>query len=127
MLGTGRLLGETESRKFPPMPENKRPNILQITMDGQQWETIANRSKCSTPNINRLAKEGMLFNHSYTPNPLCCPARAMLLTGAYGWHNGVYNQTHSVPSVSRDMRPGTVTYAMRAKEDGYNTGYVGNL
>jgi arylsulfatase A-like enzyme len=103
----------------------KRPNILHITMDGQQWRTIANRSECNTPNINRIAREGMLFNRSYTTNPLCCPARAMLLTGAYGWHIGIYNQTHSVPSVSRDMRKNTVTYAMKAKEAGYNTGYVG--
>jgi arylsulfatase A-like enzyme len=125
MIGSNRLLAETGTHKSSPMRGNQRPNILLITMDGQQWQTIANRSTCNTPNINRLASEGMLFNRSYTPNAFCCPARAMLLTGAYGWHNGVFNQTHSVPSVSRDMRRNVVTYAMRAKEAGYNTGYAG--
>ena len=67
----------------------------------------------------------MLFNRSYTPCPLCCPARAMMLSGAYHWHNGVFNQVHSSPSVRRDMYPDVVTYSMRLKERGYRTGYVG--
>jgi arylsulfatase A-like enzyme len=125
IVGSSLLLGKNKEQKSTLIPNRTSPNILQITMDGQQWETIANRSNCDTPNINRIAKEGLLFNRSYTTNPLCCPARAMLLTGSYGWHNGVYNQTHSIPSVSRDMRENVVTYAMKAKEAGYNTGYVG--
>jgi len=103
----------------------QRPNILHIMSDQQQWGTIANRTECRTPNINRLAEEGILFNRSYTPNALCCPARAMILTGAYHWHNGVYNQIHSSPSVHRDMYPDVVTYSMRIKEAGYRLGYVG--
>ena len=101
------------------------PNILHIFADQQIWDSIADRSVCRTPNINRLAREGMLFNRSYTPCPLCCPARAMLLTGAYHWHNGVFNQVHSAPSVSRDMHEDVVTYSMKLKEKGYRTGYVG--
>ena len=78
-----------------------RPNILHIMTDQQQWATIAGRSGCRTPNIDRLAREGLLFDRSYTPSAVCCPARAMLLSGAYHWHNGVYNQVHSPPSVHR--------------------------
>jgi len=115
------------SKALPKANQNAGllPNILLITMDGQLWETIADRSLCRTPNINRLARQGMLFNRSYTTNPLCCPARAMLLTGAFPWHNGVYNQVHSAPSLSRDMFPDVVTYSMKAKQAGYRTGYVG--
>src|SRR4051812_50059923 len=88
-----------------PQQATQRPNILHIMTDQQQWATIAGRSGCRTPNIDRLASQGMLFERSYTPSAVCCPARAMLLSGAYHWHNGVYNQVHSPPSVHRDMNP----------------------
>ena len=102
-----------------------RPNILHIMSDQQQWATIAGRSECRTPNLNRLAKAGMLFERSYTPSAVCCPARAMLLSGAYHWHNGVYNQVHSAPSVHRDMDPDVVLYSQRLRDAGYRLGYVG--
>ena len=93
--------------------------------DQQQWATIAGRSGCRTPNIDRLASQGMLFERSYTPSAVCCPARAMLLSGAYHWHNGVYNQVHSPPSVHRDMNPDVVLYSQRLRDAGYRLGYVG--
>jgi arylsulfatase A-like enzyme len=93
--------------------------------DQQQWATIAGRSECRTPNLNRLAKAGLLFERSYTPSAVCCPARAMLLSGAYHWHNGVYNQVHSAPSVHRDMNPDIVLYSQRLRDAGYRLGYVG--
>lgn len=102
-----------------------QPNILHIMTDQQQWSTIANRSGCRTPNMNRLAESGMLFERSYTPSAVCCPARAMLLSGAYHWHNGVYNQIHSPPSVHRDMNPDVVLYSNRLRDAGYRLGYVG--
>jgi arylsulfatase A-like enzyme len=102
-----------------------RPNILHIMTDQQQWATIAGRSLCRTPNLNRLASQGLLFERSYTPSAVCCPARAMLLSGAYHWHNGVYNQIHSTPSVHRDMFPDVMLYSQRLREAGYRLGYVG--
>ena len=102
-----------------------RPNILHIMTDQQQWGTIAGRSECRTPNLNRLAESGMLFERSYTPSAVCCPARAMILSGAYHWHNGVYNQVHSPPSVHRDMNPDVVLYSNRLRDAGYQLGYVG--
>jgi arylsulfatase A-like enzyme len=102
-----------------------RPNILHIMTDQQQWATIGGRSECRTPNLNRLAESGMLFERSYTPSAVCCPARAMILSGAYHWHNGVYNQIHSPPSVHRDMNPDVVLYSNRLREAGYRLGYVG--
>ncbi len=106
-------------------PTQARPNILHIQSDQQQWATIANRSLCRTPNLNRLASEGMLFERSYTPCAVCCPSRAITLSGAYHWKNGVYNQVHSPPSVHRDLNPDTVLYSQRLKAAGYRAGYVG--
>jgi choline-sulfatase len=101
------------------------PNILHIMTDQQQWGTIAGRSECRTPNLNRLAAGGMQFERSYTPSAVCCPARAMILSGAYHWHNGVYNQVHSPPSVHRDMNADVVLYSNRLRDAGYHLGYVG--
>ena len=103
----------------------RQPNILHIMSDQQQWATIAGRSLCHTPNLNRLAASGMLFERSYTPSAVCCPARAMLLSGAFHWHNGVYNQVHSAPSVHRDMFPDVTLYSERLRDAGYRLGYVG--
>jgi arylsulfatase A-like enzyme len=49
----------------------------------------------------------------------------MLLSGAYGWHNGVFNQIHVPERMQWGMRDGTVTYAQRLSDAGYETGYVG--
>ncbi|MCL5742526.1 MAG: sulfatase-like hydrolase/transferase [Acidobacteria bacterium] len=117
----GAVAGGSLLSAAPP----RRPNILHLMTDGQQWGTIAERSECRTPNLNRLAASGVLFERSYTPSALCCPARAMLVSGAYHWHNGVYNQVHSAPSVSRDMFPDVVTYPQQLRQAGYRQGHVG--
>jgi arylsulfatase A-like enzyme len=49
----------------------------------------------------------------------------MILSGAYHWHNGVFNQVHSAPSVHRDMYADVVLYSQRLREAGYRLGYVG--
>jgi len=100
-------------------------NILWITTDHQQWQTIGGRSLCQTPNLQRLIDTGMLFNRSYTPMPVCCPVRAMWMSGAYPWHNGVFTQVHSAPSITRDMWPDVVTYSDQLKKAGYRLGFVG--
>jgi arylsulfatase A-like enzyme len=126
MINRRELLGG--AAMAPALAQNaaaKRPNILHIMSDQQQWATIAGRSQCNTPNLNRLAHSGMLFERSYTPSAVCCPARAMLLSGAFHWHNGVYNQVHSAPSVHRDMFPDVTLYSQRLRDAGYRLGYVG--
>src|SRR4051795_3122127 len=117
-VGTGILASAVETSR-------PQPNMLHIMSDQQIWASIGNRSLCQTPNLNRLIKAGMLFERSYTPGAVCCPARAMLLSGAYHWRNGVYNQIHSAPSVHRDMNPHVVLYSHRLKDAGYRMGYVG--
>ncbi|MGC9318289.1 MAG: sulfatase-like hydrolase/transferase [Armatimonadota bacterium] len=102
-----------------------RPNILLVTADHMNWDTICGRSICRTPHINRLAEEGVSFERSYTPVSICCPTRAMLVSGAYPWHNGVYNQVHVPEAVSRDMHEDVATYSQHLREAGYRLGYVG--
>jgi arylsulfatase A-like enzyme len=103
----------------------ERPNILLILTDQQRWDTIGGRSGCRTPNTDGLARQGVTFDRSYTPVSLCCPARAMLVSGAYSWHNGVFVQVHVPQRMQFGMKEGTVTYAQRLADEGYRTAYLG--
>ncbi len=70
---------------------SKRPNILLITSDQQHWNTIgAFNKEVSTPNLDRLVKEGMTFNRAYCPNPTCTPTRASIITGKYPSQHGAW-------------------------------------
>jgi arylsulfatase A-like enzyme len=100
-------------------------NILWITADHQRWDTIAGRSPCRMPNVQRLVDTGTLFERAYSPMPVCCPVRAMWASGAYPWHNGVHTQVHSAPSLTRDMYPDVVTYSQRLHDAGWRLGFVG--
>ena len=102
-----------------------RPNILLILGDNQLWATIAGRSACRTPNLNQLASEGLLFERAYTNAAVCSPARNALLTGAYNWRFGTYEQPDTSASVSNDPFPDVVTYAQLLGRAGYRCGYNG--
>lgn len=69
----------------------KRPNIIFIMSDDHAAHAIsAYGSKINkTPNIDRLAKEGMRFDNCFCTNSLCSPSRAVILTGKYSHLNGV--------------------------------------
>ncbi len=116
---------EASSNSQAPSNTRNRPNILHLQVDQMQWGAINHRSVCNTPNINRLVAEGILFERSYTAASICCPSRAMLDTGSYQWHNGVFTQVHSAPGVQRDMFPDVVCYSQRLKDAGYTQGLVG--
>lgn len=69
-----------------------RPNILFITSDQQHWNTIGKHfPEVKTPNLDRLANEGMLFKRAYCPNPTCTPTRASLITGQYASTHGAWS------------------------------------
>ena len=78
---------------FPAIIEakknKKKPNILLAISDDQSWEhTSINGCKfAKTPAFDRMAKEGILFNHAFCPAPQCSPSRAALLTGRNIWQN----------------------------------------
>ncbi|XP_058384453.1 N-acetylgalactosamine-6-sulfatase isoform X1 [Diceros bicornis minor] len=68
------------------------PNILLLLMDDMGWGDLGVYGEPSreTPNLDRMAAEGMLFPNFYTANPLCSPSRAALLTGRLPIRNGFY-------------------------------------
>ncbi|MCC2683213.1 MAG: sulfatase [Paenibacillaceae bacterium] len=69
----------------------EKTNILLITSDQQHWNTIgAFNEQIHTPNLDRLAREGTLFNRAYCPNPTCTPTRASIITGLYPSQHGAW-------------------------------------
>ena len=64
---------------------SKKPNILFIIADqfrGDSWGG-AHHPQVKTPHLDRLARGGCTFTNAYTPNPICVPARAVMITGKY--------------------------------------------
>jgi arylsulfatase A-like enzyme len=98
---------------------SSRPNILFIMTDDHAAHAIsAYGSKINkTPNIDRLAKDGMLFKNCFVVNSICTPSRAAILTGKYSHKNGV-------PSFNR-FDGSQWTVAKELQKAGYHTGMVG--
>lgn len=77
----------------------KPPNILFIYTDDQRWDAMgvvqaeqgekARFPWLKTPNMDRLAQEGVRFRNAFVVNSICSPSRASFLTGQYSHHNGV--------------------------------------
>ncbi len=92
-----------------------RPNIIFYFSDQQRWDTV---NEEITPNLMQLAQEGVLFENSYTCQPVCGPARACLQTGVYATQCGCY--WNGVP-LPQEIKP----LAEYFNEAGYETAYVG--
>lgn len=98
----------------------KRPNILFIMTDDHSYETISayNDKLIQTPNLDRIAKEGVIFHNSFVGNSICAPSRATMLTGKHTHKNG-----QTTNGVTFDGSQ--VTFPKLLKAAGYQTALVG--
>ncbi len=98
-----------------------RPNIVYIMSDDHAAHAIsAYGSKInSTPNIDRIAREGILLENCFATNALCAPSRAVILTGKHSHLNGV--TTHRSPAFDGSQ----ITYPKLLQRAGYQTAIVG--
>ena len=100
--------------------ELNRPNILMIMCDQMKATAshLYGNPFCETPSMERLAKEGVLFQHTITPYPLCVPCRVSFWTSQFPHsHGGRRNQT---------LMPAGATHAFQIwKGEGYRTGLIG--
>jgi len=98
----------------------QKPNIIYIMSDDHDADAISayNKTLIQTPNIDRLAKEGVKFNHAFVGNSICGPARATLLTGQHSHKNGVIDNRKRFDS-SRVSLPKLLQAA------GYQTAIIG--
>ncbi len=118
----------------------KLPNIVLIMADDLGWKDLHcyGNAKIDTPNIDRLAKQGLLFTDAYSASPVCTPTRAALMTGESPARLNITNHAGGHPPEFR--KPGTnlitpiwlrhlplqrVTLAEQLKQAGYATGFVG--
>jgi len=113
---------------------NEKPNIIFIMADDLGYTDIGcyGQEKIQTPNLNRMAAEGMKFTQCYTGAPVCAPARSTLMTGQHSGHTrvrgnfgkggvkGLGGVNGRVP-----LKPEDTTIAEVLKEAGYVTGMMG--
>lgn len=99
----------------------QKPNILFIFSDDHAYQAVGayGYRLNHTPNIDRLAKEGMRFDRCLTTNSLCGPSRACVLTGKYSHLNGFYNNSNSRFDGSQ------VTFPKLLQQAGYQTSMIG--
>jgi len=99
-----------------------RPNILFILTDDLRWDTLGcyGSHDIRTPNLDKFASEGARLDAFYVASPLCCPSRAVFLSGLYPHQNGV-EWNVGMP----DLKEGTQTVATLLNRAGYATGFIG--
>ena len=77
---------------------NNRPNILLITSDQHHFNALGfNNPEIETPNLDRLAAQGTIFDRAYTVNPTCTPTRASIITGKYPSQHGAWSLGTKLP------------------------------
>ena len=104
---------------------NNKPNLLFLMTDQMQGRVLETGHPCTTPNFDRLASMGVRFGKAYTPNAVCSPARASLMTGLLPHNHGVLAVTHTVDDDQSCLRTDKLHWAQRLSAAGYRTGYFG--
>jgi arylsulfatase A-like enzyme len=120
-----------------------KPNVLLIVSDDQGWPDLGciGLKKIDTPNLDRLAAEGVRATHFYVTWPACTPSRGSILTGRYPQRNGLYDMVRNdmvnfghvysseeyavSPEMTLGLDPKEKTLGDLMKSAGYRTGMVG--
>ncbi len=97
-----------------------RPNVVWFMPDQWRGQALGSMGdpNAQTPHLDRLAREGLQFRNTVANTPVCCPARALLMTGQYCHTNGM---------VANDLRlrESHVSIAKTLSQNGYRTGFIG--
>ncbi len=98
----------------------RQPNVIVFFTDQQRWDTtgVHGNPLDLTPNFDRMARRGTHFAHTFTPQPVCGPARSCFQTGQYATQTGCWK--NGIP-----LRPDARTLAHHFNDAGYETGYIG--
>jgi len=100
----------------------QRPNILILYTDQQRWDALGvnGNTDIQTPNLDRLAAEGVNFDHYFVQNPVCMPSRASFLTGQYPSTRGITHMGVPLPQE-------TITLPRLLRPYGYRSANIGKL
>ncbi len=105
---------------------SRRPNVLFVMTDDQAVGQMSceGGSVIETPNMDRLAREGVRFENCFCNNSLCAPGRATVLTGAFSHVNGIRGNSEA-RGAAEVMDPNLATYPRALQEAGYRTAMIG--
>lgn len=108
-------------------PKVEEPNVIFILADDLGYSDLScyGQSKFSTPNIDRLASEGMLFTQHYAGSSICAPSRSTLLTGLHTGHTPIRGNKEVYPVGQYPLSDSVFTVSKLFKQEGYKTGVFG--
>jgi Sulfatase len=113
----------------PVCAAEAKPNIVFILADDLGYGDLGcyGQTKIRTPNLDRMAAEGMRFTNFYAGSTVCAPSRCTLMTGKHLGHATVRDNMQRKPGAEgqHPMEPGTITVAELLKREGYATAVVG--
>ena len=103
----------------------EKPNIIFILADDLGWAELGcyGNKFNETPNLDKLASQGMRFTEAYAAAPVCSPYRAALMTGQYPARIGITDYLR--PNDTKHLSTDYVTIAEMLKQAGYSTGIIG--
>lgn len=103
---------------------NQKPNIIFILTDDQRWDALghAGNDIIKTPNMDRLAQEGVYFRNAFVTTPICAASRASIITGLY---ERTHQFTFETPPLSEKFIE--FSYFNQLKQNGYYTGFIGKF
>ena len=104
--------------------EDRRPNIIFMFADDQAKESMGYTGNpvIQTPNMDRLAADGVFFENAFVTTPICCSSRASILTGQHMRRHGI-EDFHKPLSAEAFAQ----TYPMVSRDAGYRTAYLGKF
>ena len=124
--------GKQEAKKEPMVKEESRPNIIFIFADDWGYGDLGihGSSFCKTPNLDKMAAEGIDFQNFSVVNPVCSPSRVAVMTGQYPARHSVHGHFASVEShINRNMpdwlNPNAPLLPRMLKQAGYTTAHFG--
>jgi arylsulfatase A-like enzyme len=123
--------GEVSEGALDGSTSGRRPNIIWIMTDDLGYRELGcyGQEVIETPNLDRMAAEGMRFTDCYTGSPISAPCRSVLMTGLHSGHTRVRNNFARVggtpPQGRVPLRPEDVTVAEVLQAAGYTTGITG--
>jgi arylsulfatase A-like enzyme len=105
---------------FVACSRNRPPNVVFVLSDDLRWDcmSVAGHPFLKTPNIDRIANEGVRFTNAFCTTSLCSPSRASFLSGLYAHGHQVINNFTDFPST-------IPSYPQRLHDNGYQTAYIG--
>lgn len=109
---------------FSAFAQQNRPNIIFILTDDQRWDALgfAGNPIIQTPEMDRLAAEGIYFENAFVTTPICAASRASILTG-------LYERTHGYTFGQGDIKAPYInqSYPVQLRKAGYHTGFFGKF